>query len=92
MDGNRIRESADTADLDVHDSTRSEFQRSFGVARTANRLVQANRGLELLLKTCMEVEVITPQGLLDHQQLETVERLQVLQIVERISRVGVAAQ
>ena len=61
----------------------AQFQRCLGVARAADGFVEADRGLQPLLQAGVEVEVVAPQGLLDHQQLEGLELLQVIEVVAR---------
>ena len=40
----------------------------------------------------MKIEVIVPERLLNHQKLEFVELLEMLDVIERVSRVGIATQ
>src|SRR5215469_4640908 len=78
MDGEGLRKATDAADLDVDDATGTQLQSRFCITRIVNGFVQAERGFEHLLQTRVKVEVVVPQRLLDHQQLESVEALHVL--------------
>ena len=70
MHGDRLGEASDPPDLDVDDAARAQFEGGFGVARAADGFIQADRRLQVLLQSRVEVEIVAPQRLLDHQQLE----------------------
>src|SRR5208283_5677847 len=92
MDGNGLGEATNASDLNVDNAASAQLQCSLGVAGTADGFVEAERSLQLPLKARVEVEVIAPKRLLDHQQLESVEAHKVLGVSQRVGRVGVAAQ
>ena len=60
------------------------------ITSVIDRLIQADRGLQLLLQPGVEIQVVVPQRLLDHQQSKLVEFLQVLDIIKSVRRVRVA--
>src|SRR5437763_9900325 len=84
-------EAAYPANLDINDAAGAGFDGGCGVAGMAYRLIQANRGLQFALQPCVIIDVVVPQRLLDHQQLEAIEFSQVLKLVESVGRVGVTA-
>ena len=57
-----------------------------------NRFVETDPGFELLLQSGMEVKVVVPKRLLNHEQIELVELLQMLHVVECVHGVRIAAQ
>src|SRR5689334_21253363 len=92
MDGNRFTESAHSSDLDVDDFACAEFQSCLCIAPAVDRLIQADTALQLLLQSSVEIEIIMPERLLDHEQVEGIEFFQVVDLVQRISRIGIATQ
>ena len=57
----------------------------FGVVRRADALIQANRGSEPALQFGMSVDIIPSQRLLNHHQIEFVERFEQLNVSQRVS-------
>ena len=55
-------------------------------------LVETEARLKLPLQLGMEIKIVVPQRLLDHQQVESVKLFQVLNLLERVGGIGVAAQ
>src|ERR1035441_9158721 len=92
VDLQRFGESAHAADLDVDDAAGAGFNREGGAAHADDRFVEADRGAQFLLQARVVVDVVVPQRLLNHQQVELVELAQVLDLVERVSGISVAAQ
>src|SRR2546425_10542389 len=73
VDPARLGEPADAAGFDVDYLAGSQLQ---GVARIARRLdafVEADGGAELLLQGCVVDEVAGGDGLVEHQEAETIE-------------------
>ncbi len=76
--------TADAAELYVDDAAGAEFNGSLCVAQMVNRLIETNLRLDLLLKFCVQIDVVPPEGLLDHQQIEVVEFAQQFGVIESI--------
>ena len=68
-----FRMTAHTAQFDIDDAARLQFDCSQSVPRIVDTLVEANCGLDLRLKFGMCVYVIPIQGLLHHEQAEFIE-------------------
>src|ERR1700687_1848420 len=92
MDFQRFGESANAANLDIDNSAGAGFDGERSAARTDDRLVQANRSAQLFLQARVVVDVVVPERLLDHQQIEWIELSQVLDLIEGISGIRVATQ
>src|SRR5215469_16462485 len=92
MDTFCLREASDSADFDVDDAASTEFQGSFRIAGIANGFVQADPGPELFLQAGMKIDVVVPQWLFDHHQVELIELPQVLQLPDAVGRIGVTAE
>ena len=72
MYGDGLAEAAHTTDLDVDDAAGLHVDGSERVAAIADGFVETDSGLEALLQHGMEVEVVVPERLLDHEQIELV--------------------
>src|SRR5258705_2091346 len=68
--------SADTTQFDIDDAASFKLRRGLRVSQLMDGLVEANPGLQLFLKFRMIVDVIPPERLFDHQQIEIVELTQ----------------
>src|SRR5207302_11080203 len=90
--GNGLTEAAHAPDLDIDDAAGGQLDCSLSVAGVVNGLIQADAGLDLLLKLRVKVKIIMPERLLNHEQIEAVELFQVVDLVQRVSGVGVTAQ
>src|SRR5215469_11059774 len=84
--------ASNPANLDIDDAASATLHRAGGIAGIFDRLVQADGGPQFLLETGMVVDIVVPQGLLDHQQIELIELAQLLEFVERVGGVRVDAQ
>jgi len=95
VDALRLAQTAQSADLDVDDAAAPQIE---GFARIVDRmdaLVQTDRRAQLCLQPRVIDDVVVRQRLLDHHQLELIQRLQrlhMLRIVERVGGVGVRHQ
>ena len=92
VDGDGLGEAAYAAYLDVQDAAAAELQGCLGVAAVAYALVQADGRLEALLELGVEIKVVVPHGLLDHEQVELVPACDVVGVFHPVGRVRVAAQ
>src|SRR5215471_3119826 len=92
VDRNCFIEAAYAPDLDVDDAAGAQLGRGLSVAAPVNRFIQADRRLQLLLQLRVEVEVVMPQRLFDHQQVEAVELSQVIDLVQCVRGISVATQ
>src|SRR5215469_2015895 len=62
-----VGEAANAPYFDVDDATGAKLERGFRVARAADGFVEAYRGFYRFLQAGVEVEVVVPEGLLDHE-------------------------
>src|SRR5215469_18359235 len=85
-------EAAQASNLDVDDAAGAAFDRGGGIARAFDRLVKTDGGVQFALQAGVVEDVIVPQRLLDHQQVKLIELAQVLDFVEGIGGVSVAAE
>src|SRR5436309_12260846 len=92
VDRDSLTETANAADFDINNLAGAEFQRGLSVAPAVDGFIQADAGLQLLLQSGMEVKIIVPERLFDHQQVESIELLEVLDLIECVSRIGVATK
>ena len=92
MDLLGFREAANAADFDVDDAACAGLHSNGRGARADDRLVEANGGAQFFLQASVVENVVVPERLLDHQQIELIEGPQVFYLVERVGGVGVAAQ
>src|SRR5207253_1421785 len=88
----RLAEAADAADLDVDDAAGFHIDGGEGVAAVADGFVETDVGFEAFLEHGVEVEVVVPERLLDHEQVEFVPACDVVEVLHAIGGVGVAAQ
>src|SRR5215471_1998253 len=80
------------AELDVNNATSAQSNCMSCVGRRLDRFVKTNRSLNLLLQLSMIEHVVVSQGLLEHHQLEFIERLKKRQVGQPVSRIRVAHQ
>ena len=92
MHRNGLRESAYAAQLDVDDLAGLHLDGGERVSSISNRLVKTDRRIEPLLQHGVVIEVVVPEGLLDHQQVERIKGHQVIGIAQLVGRVGVHAE
>src|SRR5205807_8583979 len=89
---NRFAETAYTPDLDVDDAAGAALDSGGGIAGVVYAFIETDVGFELLLQFSMKVEIIRPERLLDHQQLEPVDVAQMFGIRQSVGRVGIDAK
>ena len=87
-----LAEAAHPSDFDIHDAAGAGFDGGGRVAGVADGLVQANGGSQFALQPGVVVDVVIPQRLLDHQELEAIKFAQVFDFIEGVGGVGIAAQ
>src|SRR5579871_143735 len=92
VNGDGLTEPAHAPHFNVDDLARPKLQCSLRVAPAVNGFVQADAGLELFLQPGVKVKIIVPEWLFDHQEVESVKLLQVVDLVERISGIGIATE
>src|SRR6185437_15941935 len=92
MDGDGLTEAAHAPNLYIDDAAGAQFKRGTSIAASVNGFIKADAGFELPLELGVEIKVVVPKGLLDHEQPELVELPEVLNLLQRISGIGVAAQ
>ena len=91
MDGDRFAKAADAANLDVDDAAGLHIDRGEGVAPVADGFVEADVRSEAFLQHGVKVEVVVPERLLDHEQVELVPAGDVVEVLHPVGGVGVAA-
>src|ERR1700691_2785957 len=87
-----LAESAHAPDLYIENAAGADLKCEIRVAGIQNRFIQANRRLECLLQPCMKIDLVVPQRLLDHEQMEGIEFAQVFNLIERVSGIRVHAE
>jgi len=88
----RLAEPAHAPHFDIDDAAGSRFHCCGRNPRIDDRLIQADCRPQFLLQPCMIIDIVIPQWLLDHQQVELVEIAQVLHSIKGVRRVRIAAQ
>jgi hypothetical protein len=83
VDADRFEVAADAARLDVGDLARAELDRVGGAGGRHERLVEADRGVDLGGEPGVADDVVLGQRLLDQEQPELVEAGEVLPSVRR---------
>src|SRR5215475_10422094 len=83
------REASNAAEFDIDDAAGAEFNGGLRVTQVGNRFVETESCFDLLLQFGVRVEIVPPQRLFDHQQIKFIQAAQVLEIVQRISGVGI---
>ena len=89
MNADRFEVAADPARLDVGDLARAQLDRVGGAGRRHQRLVEADRGVDLVGETGVADDVVLGQRLFDQQQAELVETGEVGAVGAAIGGVGV---
>src|ERR1700733_2401637 len=84
--------SADAAQLHIDDFAGADFDGGAGVLDVMDAFVEADRSFELALQRGVGIDVVVPQRLLDHDQVEGVEPLQVRSVFQAISGISVHHQ
>jgi len=92
VNGDGFAEAADSPALDVDDAAGFHVDRGESVAAVADGLVEADGGVEALLQQGVEVEVVVPEGLLDHKQVELLPVGDAVRVTHVVSGVGVATE
>jgi hypothetical protein len=92
MDGDGLGEASYATDFDVDDAAGVHVDGGEGVAAVAYGFVEADRGVEALLQHGVEVEVVVPEGLLDHEQFELVPLGDVVEVDDAVCGVGVTTE
>jgi hypothetical protein len=83
------REPTHAAEFDIDDAACPEFNGRLCIACVADGLVEANPGLDLFLQFRVGVDVVPPERLLDHEEVESIEATQVLDVIKCVGGVGV---
>src|SRR5271169_4204836 len=71
--GDGLGESTDASQLEVDDLARLHLDGGQRITAVANGFVEADGCLQALLEHGMVVEIVVPQRLLDHEQIESVK-------------------
>mgnify|MGYP007107674785 CR=1 FL=1 len=92
VDGPRLGPAAHARRLDVEDVARSQGHGRAGVVQRGDALVQAEGRGDLRAQPAVIVDVLIAERLLQHEQVERVERLQRGGVGQSVGRVGVEHQ
>src|SRR6478736_2138091 len=92
VDCDGLTESANATDFHVNNFASAKLQGGLRISPAVNRFVKTDAGLQLFLQPRVKVKIIMPERLLDHQQVESIKLLQVVDLVERVSGIGVATE
>src|SRR4030088_3292525 len=85
-------EPAHSPDFDIDNSASATLDGKRCTTRMNDRLVKADCSAQLSLQAGVVINFVAPQGFLYHQQTELVDLTQMLDFIERVSRVRIAAQ
>ena len=89
LDGEGRGVPAHPAHLDVDDAAGAEGEGVARVVGAVDALVEADRGLDLLLQVHVVHDVVPAQGLLDHHEAVGVELAEERRVLEGVGAVGV---
>src|SRR5579859_8094195 len=92
VNGDGLTEAANAPNFNVDDLARAKLQRGLRVTPAVDGFIQTNAGFQLFLQAGMKVKIIVPEWLFDHQEVESVKLFQVVNLVERVSGIGVATE
>ncbi len=92
VDGYGLTESSDAAVFDVDDAAGLHINGGQRITAVADGFIQADGRSDAFLQHGVVVEVVVPERLLDHEQVEGIESGQVIEIVEAVGGVGVATE
>src|SRR5882724_764334 len=92
VDGNGFAHTPHPSGLDVEYAAGIEGEGELGIAGMPDGFVEAEFGLQLFLELCVVVDIVVPEWLLNHEELELIELAQVVEFANAVGRVGVAAE
>ena len=78
----RFSKSAYAADFDIYNPASPGFDGSGAIASVTDGFIQADGGTQLALKAGVVVDVIVPERLFNHEQIELVKLAEMVKIVE----------
>src|SRR5438128_12437938 len=87
-----LAKSSHAADFDIHDPASSGFDGSGTIAGVTNGFIEADRSVQFTLKPCVVIDVIIPERLFDHEQVELIEFAKMINIIERVGRIGITTE
>src|SRR5580704_4434630 len=82
-------ESSYTSNFDIDEAACAGLDRNGRSAGADDRLIEANGGAQLLLQPGVIENVVIPERLLDHQQIELIEGPEMFDLIECVRRVRV---
>src|SRR5882762_4666688 len=92
VDAPRHGVAADTPKFDVDNLAGAQLDGGARLLFCMNTLVQADRRVQLFLQLEVAVEIVPPERLFDHHQVEAFELLEDRPIIQCVGRVGVNHQ
>ena len=87
-----LAKSSHAADFDIHDPTSSGFDGSGTIAGVTNGFIEADRSAQFTLKPRVVIDVIVPERLFDHEQVELIEFAKMINIIERVGRIRITTE
>src|SRR5262249_28362697 len=84
--------AAHASELDIDDAGGVKFNGSLNVAQVVDGLVETQRCLQLLLQLRVEIDIVPPERLFHHEQLELIKALQVRGVVQRVCGIRIDGQ
>src|SRR5580698_5348050 len=92
VDSLGLGKAADSAGFDVDNAAGANLNGLRGIASVMDGFVETNGGSQQRLQAGVIVNVVVPERLLDHQEIELIELSQMLDLIQRVSGIGVATQ
>jgi len=87
-----LAKSSHAADFDIDDPASSGFDGSGTIAGVTNGFIEADRSAQFTLKPRVVIDVIIPERLFDHEQLELIELAKMINVIERVGRISITTE
>src|SRR5205809_6417492 len=87
-----LAETSNAADFDIDDPPRSGFDGSGTIAGVTNGFIEADRSAQFTLKPRVVIDVIVPERLFNHEEVELIEFAKMINIIERVGRIRITTE
>src|SRR5438132_11770862 len=87
-----LAKSSHAADFDIDDPTSSGFDGSGTIAGVTNGFIEADRSAQFTLKPRVVIDVIVPERVFEHEQVELMEFAKMINIIERVDRLRITSK
>src|SRR5207245_9993918 len=87
-----LAKSSHAADFDIDDPTSPGFDGSGTVAGVPNGFIEADGSAQFTLKPRVVIDVIVPERVFDHEQVESIEFAKMLNIIARVGHISITSQ